>query len=89
MISRIVIQVLVMCFLGWLFCDIDPNKTYSWYSGIWQGIFLPINFIRSLFFDNVLYKANLYTTAYHVFYWIFGISSVLSFFFGSRGRNDR
>lgn len=71
-----------MFFMGWLLCDINPEKTYSWYSGIWQGMFLPVNFIRSLFFDDVLYKANLYTATYNVFYWIFGILSVSSFLFG-------
>lgn len=76
-----------MCFVGWLLCDIEVGKAYSWYSGIWHGIFLPVNFIRSLIFDDVLYKASVYTTAYNVFYWIFGISSVFSFFFG--GKSNR
>ena len=61
-------------------------ESYCWYSGIWHGIFLPINFVRSLIFDDVLYKAVVHTTAYSVFYWIFGISSVLSFIFGGNKR---
>lgn len=85
MIIRIIIQIVVMCFLGWLLCDIDAHKEYSWYAGIWHGLFLPVNFVRSLIFDDVLYQANNHTAAYSVFYWIFGIFSILSFLFG----NDR
>lgn len=71
-----------MCVVGWLLCDIHATESYCWYSGIWHGMFLPINFVRSLIFDDVLYKAVIHTTAYSAFYWIFGIFSVLSFIFG-------
>ena len=87
MIIRILIQVVVMCFIGWLLCDIEPYEEYSWYSGIWHGLFLPVNFIRSLIFDDVLYQAVRHTTAYSVFYWIFGVFSILSFVFGN-GRKE-
>lgn len=87
MIIRILIQVAVMCFIGWLLCDIEPYEKYSWYSGIWHGLFLPVNFIRSLIFDDVLYQAVRHTTAYSVFYWIFGVFSILSFVFGN-GRKE-
>ena len=29
MIVRFLITALVYCFLGWLLCDIDPNKEYT------------------------------------------------------------
>lgn len=87
MIIRILIQVIVMCFIGWLLCDIDSSEKYSWISGIWHGLFLPVNFVRSLIFDDVLYQAVRHTTAYSVFYWIFGIISIISFFFGN-GRKE-
>ncbi len=87
MFSRIIITILVYCLLGWLFCDIEPGKEYTWYSGIWHGLFFVINFVRSWFTD-ALYKADNYTTAYNVFYWIFSISSVLGFFGGSHSSND-
>ncbi len=86
MITRIIIQIVAMCVVGWLLCDIHATESYCWYSGIWHGMFLPINFVRSLIFDDVLYKAVVHTTAYSVFYWIFGIFSVLSFIFGSNKR---
>lgn len=85
MIRRIVIYILVSCFIGWLFCDINPNKMYTWYSGIWHGIFFIPNFIRS-WFTNALYKADYYTSAYNVLWWIFTVSSVLSWLYGSNRR---
>ncbi len=86
---RIIFTILAYCFFGWLLCDIDPGKEYTWYSGIWHGMFFVINLVRS-WFTNALYKAEIYTTAYNVFYWIFSIWSVLGFFFGgvrNTGRN--
>lgn len=88
MILRIVVTILVYSFLGWLLCDINPNKEYGWLSGIWHGIFFVANWIRSLFWDS-LYKAECYTTAYNVFYWIFSVISVLSFIFGGSSRSNR
>lgn len=88
MIIRTLIKILVYCFLGWLLCDIDPDKEYTWYSGIWHGLFFVINFVRSWFTD-ALYKAETYTTAYNVFYWIFSILSVLGFLFGGYSSSRR
>ena len=78
---RILIAILVYSFLGWLLCDINPHETYSWYSGIWHGLFFVCNWIRS-WFGDALYKAEMYTTAYNVFYWIFSIISTIGFVFG-------
>lgn len=89
MIVRIVISIMVYSLAGWLFCDIEPDKSYSWYSGIWHGIFFLCNYVRSFFFDaDALYKAEIYTTAYNVFYWIFSITSTISMIFpaGNVGR---
>ena len=78
--TRIIITILVYSFFGWLLCDIDAAKDYSWYSGIWHGLFFFPNWIRS-WFSDALYKAESYTTAYNVFYWIFSILSVIHFAF--------
>lgn len=86
MLARIILTILTYCLVGWLFCDINPNKEYTWISGIWHGSFFFINWVRSCFVDN-LYKAEIYTTAYNVFYWIFSILSfpvTFSAFFGGR-----
>lgn len=80
-IRYIVSYILVSCLVGWLLCNIDPDKTYTWYSGIWHGMFFIPNFIRSWFTD-ALYKAESYIAAYNVFWWIFTGLSVFSFFFG-------
>ena len=84
-IRYIVLYILVSCLVGWLLCNIDPDKTYTWYSGIWHGMFFIPNFIRSWFTD-ALYKAESYTEAYNVFWWIFTGLSVFSFFFGDDAR---
>lgn len=84
MITRLLIILIVCEFFGWLLCDIDPTQVYTWYSGIWHGLFFPVNFIRGLFTD-ALYKAVHYTAAYNVFYWIFSILSVLGFIGGGTG----
>ena len=63
---------------------IDPNKTYTWYSGIWHGMFFIPNFIRSCIGD-ALYKANEYTTAYNVWWWITTVGAVGSTVFGYWG----
>lgn len=88
MIIRIVIQTLVMCFLGWLLCNIQEGESYTWYSGIWHGLFLPNNFVRSLFFKDVLYKAEIYNTSYLILYWIFAVISVLSYVVGNKRENE-
>jgi hypothetical protein len=66
-------------------CDIDPSDTYSWYSGIWHGLFVVPNFVLSLFGDT-LYKAKDYTTMYNVFWWISSIFSILGIFRGGGRR---
>lgn len=79
--ARFIIGILVTCFFGWLLCDIDIEQTYTWYSGIWHGIFFVPNYVRYLIGDSP-YKAESYTAAYNVFYWIFSILSTLSAIFG-------
>ena len=75
--TRIFVFIFLSCFIGWLLCDIGPNKTYTWYSGIWHGMFFIPNFIRSCIGD-ALYKANEYTTAYNVWWWITTVGAVSS-----------
>ncbi len=80
---RLIITILIYCFLGWLLCDIDPGESYSWYSGIWHGLFFVPNLLRS-WFSDAIFKAEIYTSAYNVFYWIFAVLSVIGFVFGRR-----
>ena len=85
---RLIITVLTYMFIGWLLCDIDPDKHYSWYSGIWHGLFFIPNLLRS-WFGDALYKATDYTTAYNVWWWITTISSCSSILLGSDPRGFR
>ena len=31
--------IAITCVLASWLCDIEPNEHYSWYSGIWHGLF--------------------------------------------------
>lgn len=67
-------------------CDIDVGKEYFWYSGIWHGLFFEANFIRHVFLDSdIPYKAEIYTTAYNVWYWISSVFSTIGFICGICG----
>ncbi|SIS73663.1 hypothetical protein SAMN05421766_103712 [Zobellia uliginosa] len=61
---------LTFCLLATKICNIDPEKTYSWYSGIWHGIFVIPNWVVSWFADDVYCKAPNSTTAYSIWWWI-------------------
>ena len=67
-----------MFFFAHFFCNISPNDTYCWYHGIYHGICFFPNWVMSWFSDT-LYMAEIYTTAYKVFYWIFKEISALVF----------
>lgn len=68
--------------LGRFLCDINAGDTYSWYSGIWHGLFFVPNVIWHWINSDILYKANDYTTGYNIWWWIFTIQSVLGTLFG-------
>lgn len=79
---RILVLILIITsipglLLACLFCNIDPYKTYSWYSGIWHGLFCIPNWTRSLFDNDILYKANSHTFAYNFWWWVAFIISLL------------
>lgn len=59
---------LIICLLSTKICYINPEKNYSWYSGIWHGIFVIPNWIASWFIDYTYCKAPKATTAYS-FWW--------------------
>ena len=51
-------------------CDIYEQEAYSWFSGIWHGLFFIPNYARSILNPSVLYKAFYFSTMYNVFWWI-------------------
>lgn len=80
----VVVGLGISCVLAIWLCDIEPYKTYTWYSGIWQGLFCIPNWIRSLFYDDVLCKANTYTAGYNIWWWIVFIWTLLAVVIGGK-----
>lgn len=75
---------LIFCFISIQLCEIRIDKEYSWYSGIWHGIFVIPKWIFSFFVDAPIYfKAPVSTLAYKIFWWISLIIFPLGIF-GSR-----
>jgi hypothetical protein len=74
-------------------CYINPDKTYTWGSGIWHGLFVIPHWIVSWFSDDMYCKAPTTTIAYSIWWWlgfIFGGLSIFRFFilrFFSRNRD--
>jgi hypothetical protein len=60
---------LVFCMITTKVCYISPNKTYSWYSGIWHGIFIIPHWVVSWFSDDIYCKAPNSTLAYSLWWW--------------------
>lgn len=78
---------LAFCLLTTRICYINPDKTYSWYSGIWHGLFVVPKWIVSWFTDDIYCKAPNPTTAYSVWWWITFIFMILSIIGGGSSKN--
>ena len=70
------VELVVSMLLSYFICDISPEVTYTWYSGIWHGLFFLPNWMWSGI-NGALYKAEDYTYAYNVLWWIFSVGSTL------------
>lgn len=68
------VELVISMVLSHFVCDISPETAYTWYSGIWHGLFFLPNWMWNGI-NGSLYKAENYTTAYNVLWWIFTISS--------------
>ena len=75
-----IILVVAYYVAAYFFCPIDPIRTYTWYSGIWHGIFWFPNIVMSIFSDSIYAKAPNGTTWYTVFYFA---TIIVSSFIGS------
>lgn len=78
--------ILTFCFLTNVICNINPEKSYSWYSGIWHGLFVIPNWIVSWFSSEIYCKAPSSTFAYSVWWWITLIFTIMGIFGGSNNR---
>lgn len=76
MFERLILWCVIQAFIGWLFCDIDKHKYYTWYYGVWHGLFFVQNWLRSWFVDSALCKVKHYSTGYNLWWWIFTILSL-------------
>lgn len=69
---------LLFCFLSTKICHINPDKKYTWSSGIWHGIFVIPHWVISWFSDDIYCKAPNSTIAYSIWWWFsfifFGLS---------------
>lgn len=82
---QLAIGLLITCILANWLCDISPEKTYTWYSGIWQGLWFFPNLIRSLFTDAI-FRAHYYTTGYNIWWWIVVVCQCLGIIGGGSTR---
>lgn len=65
------------CLLASWLCDINPQTTYSWSSGLWHGLFFVPNLVLNLF-DGTPYKACLYTGGYNACWWVMTVAACAS-----------
>lgn len=79
---------LAFCLLSTKICFINPDKSYTWYSGIWHGLFVIPHWIVSWFSDEIYCKAPNATTAYSIWWWLTFVFSTLSILGGSSRNRD-
>lgn len=60
-------SIISLYLIAYFLCSIDPKNSYSWYFGIWHGLFWFPNVVMSLFSDSIFSKAPNSTTAYIFF----------------------
>lgn len=84
--SRLILTLCLYFLAAKFLCNIDVSDSYSWYSGIWHGLFFIPNFILS-WFSNTAYKASNQTIAYNIFWWTTTILNILGIFLGGGKKN--
>lgn len=83
----LILPSLIACLVASWLCDINSGTTYSWYHGIWHGIFFIPNLIRSIFTDAI-FKAELYSSTYNIFWWITVVFEVLGILIGGFSKQE-
>jgi hypothetical protein len=77
----------MFCLISVKICYINPEKNYTWLSGIWHGIFVLPHWIAGWFLENIYCKASNSTSAYSIWWWISFIFVGLGIF-GARGSRE-
>lgn len=86
---RWMVWMVVTILLTRLLCNINPEKTYHWWNGIWHGLFFPSNLVLHWFRNDILFKAPLHSGGYNFFFWFSAISTILCTLGGGRrGQNE-
>lgn len=73
--TKVLVELIInLCGIGLTFVlavifDINPDKEYGWLMGNFHGVWMPSNWILSLFNDSVLLKAPIHTSAYNFWWW--------------------
>lgn len=73
MLGALVVAIVLAVFI----CEINPDVTYTWYAGLWQGLFFIPNFILWVFRDGLFVAAHS-TLGYKVCYALMALMSVAS-----------
>lgn len=65
----------ILALVGLHFCEISPTESYSWYSGIWHGLFFVPNMFASWVLPGeVLNYSDNGSFFYYVWLWIVTLS---------------
>lgn len=73
MLGALVVAMVLAVF----FCEINPETTYQWYDGLWQGLFCIPNFILWIFRDGHFVALHS-TVGYKICYALVALMSVFS-----------
>lgn len=70
--------IAVFCVVAHYLANIDEFKEYSWYMGIWHSCFVVPNFLMHYCLNSdILFFAEMHTTAYSIFFGIVFASLIL------------
>lgn len=73
---RVLFGTVIYILLGWVLCHVDQFESYTWYSGVWHGIFFVPNILKNLIWHEP-YKATICTAGYQMAFWTFSLISIL------------
>lgn len=79
---------MVFCLLSTKIAHVNPSKEYSWYVGIWHGLFAIPKWVVSWFTDGMYFKSANSGSGYSIFWWITFILVLLGAFGGGNSRRN-
>jgi hypothetical protein len=79
---------MVFCMLSTKIANVNPSKEYSWYAGIWHGLFAIPKWVVSWFTEGIYFKSSNSGSAYNIFWWITFILVLLGAFGGGNSQRN-